>query len=80
MSKAMIIILSIIGIFFVIGVIVGDYHCTVHFCNAIMSTVNLAADIVKTEAKGITFVLGGIAGFVGQFLEYRRLAQQPTYR
>lgn len=65
MSKTMMIILTIIGIFFVIGVIVGDYHCTLHFCNAIMSTVNLATDIVKTEAKGITFVFGGIAGFIG---------------
>lgn len=65
MSKTMMIILTIIGIFFVIGVIVGDYHCTLHFCNAIMSTVNLATDIVKTEAKGITFVFNGIAGFIG---------------
>ena len=65
MSKAMMIILTIVGIFFVIGMIAGDYHCTMHLCNAIMSAVNLVADIVKTEAKGITFVFGGIAGFVG---------------
>lgn len=48
-------------VFFIIGMVAGNYHCGAHFCNAISSTVNFAADVVKTEAKGITTVVGGIS-------------------
>ncbi len=48
-----------------IGMIAGNYHCGAHFCNTITSAVNLAADLVKTEAKGITTVVGGIARVFG---------------
>ena len=65
MSKVLTITLIVLAIFFVIGMIVGDYNCVKHFCNTITSAVYFVTDIVKTEAKGITFVFGGIAGFVG---------------
>lgn len=48
-------------VFFIIGMIAGNYHCGAHFCNAISSAVNFASDVVKTEAKGITTVVGGIS-------------------
>lgn len=65
MSRALMIVLIVVGIFFVVGMIAGDYHCTKHLCNTIMSAVYFVTDIVKTEAKGITTVFGGIAGLVG---------------
>jgi nucleoside permease NupC len=65
MSKVLTITLIVLAIFFVIGMIVGDYNCVKHLCNTITSAVYFVTDIVKTEAKGITFVFGGIAGFVG---------------
>lgn len=48
-------------VFFIIGMVAGNYNCGAHFCNAISSAVNFAADVVKTEAKGITTVVGGIS-------------------
>jgi hypothetical protein len=65
MSKGLTIVLVIVAIFFVIGMIAGNYHCTTHLCNTVTSAVSLVSDIVKTEAKGITWVFGNIARFVG---------------
>ena len=65
MSKAITIVLIVIAIFFVIGMVAGDYHCGKHFCNTITSAVYFVTDIVKTEAKGITFVFGGIGNLIG---------------
>lgn len=61
MSKLVIGLIVAGIVFFIIGMVAGNYHCGVHFCNAISSTVNFAADVVKTEAKGITTVVGGIS-------------------
>ena len=65
MKKVTMILIIAAAVFFVIGMIVGNYHCGAHFCNTITSVVNLATDLVKTEAKGITTVVGGIAGVFG---------------
>lgn len=65
MSKAVVITLIVVAIFFVIGMIAGDYNCTRHFCNTVTSAVYFVTDVVKTEAKGITFVFGGIASLIG---------------
>ena len=65
MNKVTIVLLVAVAAFFVIGMIAGNYHCGTHFCNAITSVVNLATDLVKTEAKGITTVVNGIAGVFG---------------
>lgn len=65
MNKATMILLVAAVVFFAIGMIAGNYHCGTHFCNTITSIVNLATDLVKTEAKGITTVVNGIAGVFG---------------
>lgn len=65
MKKVTMILIIAAAVFFVIGMIAGNYHCDAHFCNTITSVVNLATDLVKTEAKGITTVVGGIAGVFG---------------
>lgn len=65
MSKPVMIFLIVVAIFFVIGMIAGDYHCTKHFCNTIVSLVNCVTDVIKTEAKGITWVFGNVAKLVG---------------
>jgi len=65
MSKGILITIIAVAIFFVIGMIAGNYHCTTHLCNTITSAVSLVSDIVKTEAKGITWVFGNIASLVG---------------
>jgi uncharacterized protein YabE (DUF348 family) len=65
MKKVTMILIIAATVFFVIGMIAGNYHCGAHFCNTITSAVNLAADLVKTEAKGITTVVGGIARVFG---------------
>lgn len=65
MSKVLTITLIVLAIFFVIGMIVGDYNCVKHLCNTITSAVYFVTDIVKTEAKGITFVFGGIGSLIG---------------
>lgn len=65
MSKVLTITLIVLAIFFVIGMIVGDYNCVKHLCNTITSAVYFVTDIVKTESKGITFVFGGIGSLIG---------------
>lgn len=65
MSKITIAIIVAVAVFFIIGMVVGNYHCGTHFCNTITSAVNLATDIVKTEVKGITTVVGGITKVFG---------------
>ena len=65
MKKVTMILIIAAAVFFVIGMIAGNYHCGAHFCNTITSVVNRATDLVKTEAKGITTVVGGIAGVFG---------------
>jgi len=65
MKKVTMILIIAAAVFFVIGMIAGNYHCGAHFCNTITSAVSLATDLVKTEAKGITTVVGGIARVFG---------------
>ena len=65
MNKVTMTLLVAVAVFFAIGVIAGNYHCGTHFCNTITSVVNLATDLAKTEAKGITTVVNGIAGVFG---------------
>lgn len=61
MSKLAIGLIVAAVVFFIIGMVAGDYNCGTHFCNAISSAVNFASDVVKTEAKGITTVVGSIS-------------------
>lgn len=56
------IILIIIAVFFVIGMIVGNYHCADNFVMMINGLVNFVTDIVKTEVKGITWTVQLISG------------------
>ena len=65
MKTTTIVLLVAAAIFFVVGMIAGNYHCGTHFCNTITSAVNLATDLIKTEVKGITTVVGGISGVFG---------------
>lgn len=65
MNKVTITLLVAAAVFFAIGMIAGNYNCGTYFCNTITSVVNLATDLVKTEAKGITTVVNGIAGVFG---------------
>ena len=65
MNKVTMILLVAAAVFFAIGMIAGNYHCGTHFCNTITSVVNLATDLVKTEAKGLTTVVNGLGGVVG---------------
>lgn len=64
MKKLTTIILIIVLVFFVVGVIAGDYHCTMHFCNMLLSATHFITDVVKTEAKGITVVFGTITSLI----------------
>lgn len=64
MSKLTTAILVIVLIFFIVGFIAGDYHCTVHFCNMMLSGVQFITEVVKTEAKGITIVFSTITGII----------------
>ena len=61
MSKLAIGLIVAAVVFFIIGMVTGNYNCGTHFCNAISSAVNFASDVVKTEAKGITTVVGSIS-------------------
>ena len=65
MKKVTMILIIAAAVFFVIGMIAGNYHCGAHFCDTITSAVNLAAVLFLTEAKGITTVVGGIARVFG---------------
>ena len=56
-----IIVLIIVLVFFIIGMICGNYNCSGHFCNTITSLVNFITDVVKTEVKGITTAVNGIS-------------------
>lgn len=56
--KTMIIIVCV---FFIIGMIAGDYNICRYFCNTVTSLVYCITDIVKTEATGITTVVNWIA-------------------
>ncbi len=60
MKKSLKIILIIVAIFFVIGMIVGNYHCADHFCNTVSGLVNFVTDVCKTEVKGITWTVSSI--------------------
>ena len=51
MPKVLTITLIVLAIFFVIGMIVGDYNCVKHLCNTITSAVYFVTDIVKTEGN-----------------------------
>lgn len=65
MSKITIVIIVAAVVFFIIGMITGNYHCGDYFCHTITSAVNLATDLIKTEVKGITSVVGGISRVFG---------------
>lgn len=64
MSRLTTAIIVIVLIFFVVGVVAGNYHCTVHFCNMMLSGVQFITEVVKTEAKGITIVFSTITGII----------------
>jgi hypothetical protein len=61
MSKITIAIIVAAVAFFIIGMVAGNFHCGAHFCNTVTELVNLVTDLVKTEVKGITTVVGGIS-------------------
>lgn len=61
MNKVVKIILIIVVVFFIIGMVVGNYHCADHFCNFISSLVNFVTDVFKTEVKGITWTVHTIS-------------------
>ena len=65
MSKKLMIALIAVAVFFVIGMIVGDYNCTKHFCNTVVSLVNCVTDIIKTETAGITWTFSSISKLIG---------------
>ena len=65
MKTFTIVIIAIVVAFFITGMITGNYHCGSHFCNTVTELVNFVTDVVKTEAKGITFVVNGISSIVG---------------
>ena len=49
-------------IFFVIGMIVGNYNCATHFCNMLMGFINFIKDAFLTELEGISCVVSFISG------------------
>lgn len=60
MNWKMILIIAAV-VFFIVGMISGNYHCGDNFCSCINAFVNFISDVVKTEVHGITTIVGGIS-------------------
>lgn len=62
MKKWVKVLLIVLGVFFAIGAVSGNFHCTDSLSGAVSNTAGFACAVVKATCHGMTTVFNGIWG------------------